>query len=236
VAYDCSDLTDKQRKLAEEWLIDVNVSAAGERAGYATKGGSYQAFHLPHVQAYIEYLCEERAKRLQISQDDVLSRLWAMATADVNEVVQYRRCACRFCYGEGHRYQWTVHEYERAVFEANRLGWPQPEAPGGVGFDRTRDPNPDCPDCRGEGSGDIFARDTRNLKGGARALYAGAKSGRDGLEVKVHDQLKILELIGKHLGMFKEKVEHSGKVESTAPTLNLTLTNAAPATPPNQES
>jgi phage terminase small subunit len=29
---------------------------------------------------------------------------------------------------------------------------------------------------------------------------------------KMHDKLKALELLGKHLGMFKERVEHSGSV------------------------
>lgn len=36
--------------------------------------------------------------------------------------------------------------------------------------------------------------------------------GEDGLEreIKMADKLKALELLGKHLGMFKDKVEVSG--------------------------
>jgi phage terminase small subunit len=30
------------------------------------------------------------------------------------------------------------------------------------------------------------------------------------LKIKRHDSLKALELLGKHLGMFKDKIEHSG--------------------------
>jgi hypothetical protein len=33
--------------------------------------------------------------------------------------------------------------------------------------------------------------------------------------------------LGRYLGMFIDKVEHSGKVETTTPVVNLTLTNKA---------
>ena len=40
--------------------------------------------------------------------------------------------------------------------------------------------------------------------------------GEDGLEreIKMADKLKALELLGKHLGMFKDKVELSGSIEA----------------------
>ena len=40
--------------------------------------------------------------------------------------------------------------------------------------------------------------------------------GEDGLEreIKMADKLKALELLGKHLGMFKDKVELSGSLEA----------------------
>ena len=149
-----------------------------------------------------------------------------MATADVNELVQYRRHCCRFCYGKQHRYQWTDAEFERAEIEAKNRSYPKPEAPGGVGYDRSKDPNPSCPECMGQGTGEVFATDTRRVSPEARALYAGVKVSRDGLEIKVHDQMRALELVGKHIGMFKDKVEHSGEVKTTGPVLNLSL--AAP--------
>jgi phage terminase small subunit len=44
---------------------------------------------------------------------------------------------------------------------------------------------------------------------------------RDGtLKFKLHDKMVALEKIGKHLGMFTDKVEHSGKIEM--PTIILT--------------
>lgn len=38
---------------------------------------------------------------------------------------------------------------------------------------------------------------------------AGIKEGRDGVEVSICDKVKALELLGRHLGMFKDKVELS---------------------------
>jgi len=235
VTFDFKDFTGKQRAFCEEFVLDMRATAAAQRAGYAQAASSaYQNLSLPHCQAYIEYLQDERAKRLQITQDDVLRRLWAIASADTNEIVQYRRTCCRFCYGKNHRYQWSAQEHERACEEAKRAGWPKPEAPGGNDYDHTKDPNPDCPECRGEGDGKVFVNDTRNLSETAREAYAGAKVGRDGLEVKVHDKMLALQLVGKHLGMFKEKIEHSGEV--SAPTLNLTLTGPTTPTVPNAQS
>lgn len=223
--FDPSDLTEMQRKFAEEYVLDLNESAAGLRAGYSAGTSGHSVRKLPHVTAYIEYLFAERAKRLSIKADDVLARLWAVATADVNELIQYRRHCCRFCYGTQHRYQWTDAEYERAVIEARNRAYPAPEGPGGSGYDRSKDPNPECPECQGQGTGEVFALDSRKVSPEARMLYAGAKVGRDGLEIKTHDQMRALELVGKHIGMFN-KVEVSGEVKVSGPVLNLSL--AAP--------
>jgi phage terminase small subunit len=227
MTYDCKDLTERQRKFCEEYIVDLNGRAAAERAGYAPNGGQVtNLLKLPHVKAYVDYLSDERAKRVGVTSDFILERLLAMATVDVNDLVQYRRHCCRHCYGEDFRYQWTDAEYERAVKEATDRHLPIPEAPGGNGYDRTKDANPDCPECRGQGKGEVFAADTRKMSPEAKMLYDGAKVGRDGLEIKTLDRLRIYELIGKHIGMFKDKVEHSGKIENTGPVLNLTL--AAP--------
>lgn len=40
------------------------------------------------------------------------------------------------------------------------------------------------------------------------------KETRNGIEVNTHDKVRALELLGKHLGMFKEKVEVSGHINN----------------------
>ena len=40
------------------------------------------------------------------------------------------------------------------------------------------------------------------------------KKGRDGFEVKPYDKVRALELLGKHLGMFGDKVEVTGEINN----------------------
>lgn len=40
------------------------------------------------------------------------------------------------------------------------------------------------------------------------------KRGRNGIEISTYDKVRALELLGKHLGMFKEKVEVSGNINN----------------------
>lgn len=225
MAFDQTKLTGKQRTFGEEYVLDLNARQAAKRAGYAhpDSDGSI-VLALPHVRAYIDELLEQRAQRNAALQDRVLKQLEEIVFGDVNEVVQYRRTACRYCHGINNRYQWTAVEFERAQEAAEHANAKMPFNPGGYGYDRKAEANPDCPECSGEGRGDVFAMDSRKLSPTGKLLYAGAKSGRDGLEVKVIDVPKHREMLMRHLGMFKDKVEHSGAIESTGPVLNLTLT------------
>lgn len=44
-------------------------------------------------------------------------------------------------------------------------------------------------------------------------LIKGISKTRNGLKIEWQDGQKALELIGKHLGLFKEQIEHSGKID-----------------------
>ena len=72
-------------------------------------------------------------------------------------------------------------------------------------------------------AGDVIDAETATVKpDAARDDTAAIQSvkvktfGEDGLEreIKMADKLKALELLGKHLGMFKDKVELSGTLET----------------------
>lgn len=51
---------------------------------------------------------------------------------------------------------------------------------------------------------------------------AGIKEGANGIEIKLNDKEKALELIGRHLGMWNDKVELSGEVKTNNPYEGLT--------------
>ncbi len=50
---------------------------------------------------------------------------------------------------------------------------------------------------------------------------AGIKEGDNVIEVKLNDKGKALELIGRHLGMFKDKLEVSGALDTEKPSLTI---------------
>ncbi len=58
----------------------------------------------------------------------------------------------------------------------------------------------------------VYINDTEKMPQEKRKAIAGIKEGQNGIEIKLNDKVKALELIGKHLAMFTEKVNHSGNV------------------------
>lgn len=210
-------MTPKQQRFVEEYLIDLNATAAAERAGYSKKTAysiGQENLNKPEIAAAIDDARSKLSQRAEITQEMVLKRWWDIATADPNELIQFRRTCCRHCHGEGHAYQWRdPEEFAEALLAAKQAEAEQlPDDAGGYGYDKKADPHPGCTKCYGEGIADIHGLDSRKLSDKAKALYAGAKVTRDGFEIKMIDQAKALENIARHLGMFVDRVEHSGEM------------------------
>lgn len=55
---------------------------------------------------------------------------------------------------------------------------------------------------------------TKDMSADQVVAIAGIKQGANGIEIKLHDKVKALEDIGRHLGMFKDKVEVSGNINN----------------------
>ena len=131
-------MTKKQKRFAEEYLIDLNATQAAIRAGYSpgtAKSIGSENLTKPDIQARIAKAIAERSKRTGVNADRVVTELAKIAFVNASDVID---------------------------------------------------------------------ADT-------------AKTfGEDGLEreIKMADKLKALELLGKHLGMFKDKVELSGVLET----------------------
>ncbi len=58
--------------------------------------------------------------------------------------------------------------------------------------------------------GQVIVKNTEELDEQQIRAIAGIKEGKFGIEVKLNDKLKAIELIGRHLGMFKDKLEVAG--------------------------
>lgn len=52
--------------------------------------------------------------------------------------------------------------------------------------------------------------DTNEVPVDKRAAIAGIKQGKNGIEVKLHDKVRALEMLGRHLGLFENKDTPAG--------------------------
>lgn len=59
----------------------------------------------------------------------------------------------------------------------------------------------------------VRIKDTAELNEQQVRALAGIEEGKFGIKVKLNDKEKAIELIGRHLGMFKDKLEVSGLEE-----------------------
>lgn len=222
-------LTPKQDAFVAEYLVDLNATQAAIRAGYSEHTAAsigHELLTKSEIQAAIAEAKAVRASRLEIDADTVLRELLAIATADSNELVEHKLGACRHCHGTGHRYQFTLNELEREeaqVAHANTV-WARAGDPviafdpmGGIGFNPYAEPHPDCPECHGRGESRPLFKDTGKASPAARALYAGFKVSKEGMEIKLHPKTDALDKIARHLGLYApQKVDvstkHSGSV------------------------
>lgn len=211
------ELNFKEKIFAERYVETMCPRTAALAAGYSlptARGRAYQWVscreHKPWQYDYIQELLEAKRGKFSISTQQVLHRLWLIASADPNELIELRRVNCRYCWGEAHGYQWVEREFLGACALAESKGKVIPDYAGGFGFNSIADPHPECPECHGEGEQQLAPKDTRDLSPAARALYAGIEQTRDGIKIKTHDQLTALLNLGKHLGMFVDRKELSG--------------------------
>ncbi|WP_211474998.1 terminase small subunit [Collimonas humicola] len=212
------DLPPKVKLFVVEYTKDMNGTQAAIRAGYSAKTANEQAAqHLAKlsIKQAIDAVLNDRIEQGIFDGDMVISRWVEISQANPNSLTQYRRVNCRYCWGEGHRYQYTPAEMEdaklalfdvnakRALDELPELEW---DDKGGLGFVGNRDPHPGCPECWGEGVGCPFFTDTRKLGRESLPLYAGVKQTKDGLEIQMHNQTDALDKLARHFGLYKDKL------------------------------
>ena len=134
-----ANLTPKQQRFVEEYLIDLNATQAAIRAGYSEKTAKsvgHENLTKPDIAKAIQEAQNKRVERTEITQDYVLT--------NIQKVIE--RCM-------------QVQQVDNCLTQTE--------------------------------DGEL-----------AQAFM-----------FKEQGALKGLELLGKHLGMFKDKVEHSGKLE-----------------------
>ena len=168
-----AELTAKQKRFCDEYLIDLNATQAAIRAGYSEKTAMEQGYQLLQKTSVAEYIAERKADRIErteITQDMVLKELANIAfsnAADFAKVIE-----------------------KQAMVDVEGKMIPMYDADGKPVLYRTVEP--------------VL---TEELTEEQKRALSVIKKGRDGFEVKPYDKVKALELLGKHLGMWTDKVE-----------------------------
>ena len=195
-------LSAKVKRFIAEYLKDNNATAAAARAGYSDPNYGRQLITNPNVAQVIAQQQKAAIVRTLGSADEVLAQMWQLATFDANQLSQYRRGACRYCWGFGHQYQWRdAVEFEEKRLEAVERDRREPEDSGGYGYDHNREPNPECPRCNGDGIGQPYFPDTRKLPAASRLAYSGVKVGKNGVEITAISRERMFEAVMKRLGL-----------------------------------
>ena len=152
-------LTDKQKKFADEYLIDFNATRAYKQAYPSCKkdttanvNGS-RLLSNAKVQEYIDRRIKQRSQRTEITQDNVLKELADIAFANITDFVRI------------------------------------------------------------EGQ-EVIVKSTDEIPKNLLPAIESIKYGKYGIEVKFHDKVRSLELLGRHLGMFNDKIEIKGTVNN----------------------
>lgn len=156
------DLSPKLKRLADEYLIDLNATQAAIRAGYSPKTAysiGCEYIKKPEVKKYLAERQAELEEKTHITQEWVLMELAKIAGANITDFASVQN------------------EH-------------------------------------------VFVKDTDDIPLEKLGALAGVKQGRYGIEVQQYDRLKALELIGRHIGMFKDKMELSGAVNTNSEKLD----------------
>lgn len=149
-------MTEKQKRFADEYLIDLNGTRAYKVAyprvknDETARANASRMLTNANVAKYIAECMEDRQKRVKVTQDQVVEELAAIAFAKATDYVTIK-------------------------------------ADGAEAM--------------------VMIKSTDELNDEQVRAIAGIKEGANGVEIKMNDKEKALELLGRHLGMWNDKLD-----------------------------
>lgn len=151
-----AELTDKQQRFCEEYLVDLNATQAAIRAGYSENTAPEQGSRLlinVKVQNKIQELQQTRSERTKITADMVLQELGKVGFSNIQDFLNSDLTVKDLQSLEKEKAQ-AIHSIKRSVTE---------------------------------------------FEGGTKEV----------VEFKMHDKLRALEMIGRHIGFFEKDNDQS---------------------------
>lgn len=93
-----SNLNEKQKRFADEYLIDLNATQAAIRAGYSPRSAGEQASRLlknAKVRAYIDERMAELSRRTGVNQERILRELARIAFVNAPDLINMEDATVR---------------------------------------------------------------------------------------------------------------------------------------------
>lgn len=184
-------MTDKQKRFCDEYLIDLNGTRA-YRAVYSNvknddtaRANASRLLANANVKEYIEKRMKAREKRTEITQDMVLRELAAIAFSNGTDFARIvdKPVIVSVQQGEG----------EEATFSTAYKT--DPDTGKIITYK------------------DVEMIKTSDLSEDKKKAVAGIKMGKNGIELATCDKVKALELLGRHLGMFNDRLAVTSQQE-----------------------
>jgi phage terminase small subunit len=189
----------------ESYLTAYNAEGSSRAT---LRVNAHRLLHSPRVASRIRELQDAAGARALRSTQALVADLEEAVDADPNELLTVWVGSCRYCHGEGHRYQWVdAAEYCNALDAAERAHAVVPDFEGGVGYDFHREPAPDCPSCSGVGINKVRLHTSGEVSPGARRLLRGVELHPDGSlkRLHLHDQMAMRTELHKLRGLHVDR-------------------------------
>lgn len=221
---DVTRLPMRQQLFVSEFVECGNGTQAAIRAGYAASDAASRASKLlanPSIRAIVQARVDDKIEAVRATREHVLQAFADIVEADATELTAYHRYCCPYCHGAvdkvagGRKRQFKPSEWSERVekhearrqelIAANRGDIGEfSVAPPKVWYDKRLDINEDCPECFGIGVGEVVLKDTRYISRRARALLAGIKETKDGIEFKTNSKEAALAVLARHHRLYDE--------------------------------
>lgn len=177
-----TELTPKQARFVQEYLVDLNATQAAIRAGYSPKTAKQQGARLltnADVQKAVTEGQEQRSERTGITADMVLKELAKVGFSNLSDVTNWGTKEVAFGFDA----------------DGKRL---RPDEIGDAAVVKYVD------------APFVEPVDRDALEERVRAAVSEVALTKDGFKIKMHDKVGALTQIGRHLGMFTDKSELTG--------------------------
>lgn len=174
-----ADLTPKQARFVEEYLVDLNATQAAIRAGYSQPTAyaiGFENLSKPQIAEAIAEAQLERSRRTGITADRVLQELARVGLSNLSDVTNWGTKEVAFGFDA----------------DGKRL---RPEDIGDAAVVKYVD------------APFVQPIDRDQLPEEIRSAVSEVSLTRDGFKIKMHDKVGALTQMGRHLGMFTDKLD-----------------------------